>query len=347
MDGVYTGRSLRGAHGEGKAAAVRELAAEAGLDLAASTAYSDSHTDLPFLEAVGNPVVVNPDRELRESQSSATGRSSSSAELAYPSVRRLHPALIGLPFVVGAGAGMWAARAPCGLRSGSRRSGSPRPTRQRSVEHFLDAERAASSATGSARIEWLETLGDLKPTRGRSGYAVARLRALGRHGALGYLTLAAVCDAQLARPAGTGAGRGWIELFPDGGARLVLVRRLAQGGARRGIDGDVAGGCPIRRAASRSRAPIRSRSRSRARTASRSSRTSRGRSHLRRRPARCARAEELVPFGGEQAHKAFALALGLDLLVASLAGEGYGAVLVVARSRRRTPCRSYEGGRPG
>ena len=30
-------------------------------------------------------------------------------ELAYPSVRRLHPALIGLPFVVGAGAAMWAA----------------------------------------------------------------------------------------------------------------------------------------------------------------------------------------------------------------------------------------------
>ena len=35
------------------------------LDLAASTAYSDSHTDLPFLEAVGRPVVVNPDRDLR------------------------------------------------------------------------------------------------------------------------------------------------------------------------------------------------------------------------------------------------------------------------------------------
>lgn len=42
--------------------------------------------------------------------------------------------------------------------------------------------------------------------------------------------------------------------------------------------------------------------------------------------------EDLVPFGGEQAHKAFALALGLHLLVDALAGgEGYGAVLVVAR----------------
>jgi hypothetical protein len=42
--------------------------------------------------------------------------------------------------------------------------------------------------------------------------------------------------------------------------------------------------------------------------------------------------EELVPFGDEQAHKAFALALGLQLLVDSLTGdENYGAVLLVAR----------------
>jgi hypothetical protein len=41
--------------------------------------------------------------------------------------------------------------------------------------------------------------------------------------------------------------------------------------------------------------------------------------------------EELVPFGGEQAHKPFALAIGLQLLVDALAGDGYGAVMVVAR----------------
>ena len=41
--------------------------------------------------------------------------------------------------------------------------------------------------------------------------------------------------------------------------------------------------------------------------------------------------EELVPFGGEQAHKAFALAVGLELLVSALAGPEHGAVLVVAR----------------
>jgi HAD superfamily hydrolase (TIGR01490 family) len=64
-DGAYTGRSIRACHAEVKADAVRELAAEAGFDLARSTAYSDSHTDLPFLEAVGRPVAVNPDRRLR------------------------------------------------------------------------------------------------------------------------------------------------------------------------------------------------------------------------------------------------------------------------------------------
>jgi HAD superfamily hydrolase (TIGR01490 family) len=65
VDGVYTGRILRAAHGAGKAAALRELAERQGIDLAASTAYSDSHTDVPFLEAVGHPVAVNPDRRLR------------------------------------------------------------------------------------------------------------------------------------------------------------------------------------------------------------------------------------------------------------------------------------------
>jgi HAD superfamily hydrolase (TIGR01490 family) len=64
-DGVYTGEILFYAYGEGKAEAMRTLASERGYDLAASYAYSDSHTDLPMLEAVGHPVAVNPDSELR------------------------------------------------------------------------------------------------------------------------------------------------------------------------------------------------------------------------------------------------------------------------------------------
>ena len=43
-----------------------------------------------------------------------------------------------------------------------------------------------------------------------------------------------------------------------------------------------------------------------------------------------ARPEELVPFGGPHAHKAFALAVGLELFVAALAGPDHSAVLLAA-----------------
>lgn len=65
VDGVYTGRSLLAAHGEGKALLLRQLAEVERLDLARSSAYSDSYSDVPFLEAVGRPVAANPDRRLR------------------------------------------------------------------------------------------------------------------------------------------------------------------------------------------------------------------------------------------------------------------------------------------
>jgi len=64
-DGVYTGRLVGGLlHGEAKAAAVRALAAREGLDLALCSAYSDSANDLPMLQLVGHPHVVNPDSRL-------------------------------------------------------------------------------------------------------------------------------------------------------------------------------------------------------------------------------------------------------------------------------------------
>lgn len=54
------------AMGPGKAEAMRATADRDGIDLAASFAYSDSFTDMPMLEAVGNPIAVNPEKELRE-----------------------------------------------------------------------------------------------------------------------------------------------------------------------------------------------------------------------------------------------------------------------------------------
>lgn len=65
-DGRYTGVLEFYCYGPSKADAMRELAERDGLDLDASYAYSDSGTDAPMLEAVGNPVAVNPDRELRK-----------------------------------------------------------------------------------------------------------------------------------------------------------------------------------------------------------------------------------------------------------------------------------------
>ena len=109
VDGRYTGRSLRACHGEGKAEAVRELAAAEDLDLGRSTAYSDSHTDLPFLEAVGRPVAVNADRELRRIASARGWPMLTFSDPLYPAARRrLRPALLGVPLALGAA--VWAAR---------------------------------------------------------------------------------------------------------------------------------------------------------------------------------------------------------------------------------------------
>lgn len=61
----YTGEVDFYAYGPQKADEVRRIAAEEGIDLEGSYAYSDSATDVPLLETVGHPVAVNPDRELR------------------------------------------------------------------------------------------------------------------------------------------------------------------------------------------------------------------------------------------------------------------------------------------
>ena len=65
-DGIYTG-VLDGKllHGAQKAIAIQELAAARGFDLNQCYSYSDSHNDIPLLQAVGNPCAINPDAVLR------------------------------------------------------------------------------------------------------------------------------------------------------------------------------------------------------------------------------------------------------------------------------------------
>jgi phosphoserine phosphatase len=64
--GRYTGELEFYAYGEAKADEVRRLAESEGISLDDSFAYSDSATDLPLMEAVGHPVAVNADKDLRK-----------------------------------------------------------------------------------------------------------------------------------------------------------------------------------------------------------------------------------------------------------------------------------------
>jgi HAD superfamily hydrolase (TIGR01490 family) len=97
-DGVYTGKLVGGLlHGEAKAAAVQALARREGLDLSRSSAYSDSVNDLPMLELVGYPHVVNPDARLL-----AEARLRNWPVHDFRSGRRV--AMIALPIAAGAGA---------------------------------------------------------------------------------------------------------------------------------------------------------------------------------------------------------------------------------------------------
>jgi LDH2 family malate/lactate/ureidoglycolate dehydrogenase len=198
--------------------------------------------------------------------------------------------------------------------------------------HFDDSERRGKVGHGYSRIEWLETLPDLhpeaRPERVAAGEAYERWDG---RGALGYLTLAAACDAQLAAPpeqarlvvAGhcfpTGALGHWVRRLAEGGLVAALTatspKRLApaEGGPKLAGTNPLAIGVP----SSDGRPVITD--------------VSMGKVTYGDVIAGTAREDDLVPFGGEQAHKAFALALGLQLFVDALAGDGYGAVLVVAR----------------
>jgi (2R)-3-sulfolactate dehydrogenase (NADP+) len=200
--------------------------------------------------------------------------------------------------------------------------------------HFLDAEARGSLGHGLSRIEWLESWESLpvgiRPERvvSEPGYELWDGR-----GGLGYLTLAAAVDAQLADPPSharvvvctrtfpTGVLGYWVRRLADGGLAAVLTatspRRLASpaGGA------PLAGTNPLAIAVPSSDGkPV-------------VTDVSMGAVTHGDVLAGRARPEELVPFGGQQSHKAFALAVGLQLLVDALVPhDGHGAVLVVARA---------------
>jgi HAD superfamily hydrolase (TIGR01490 family) len=64
--GAFTGKLVEPlCYGVGKVARTKRLADELGFAIEDATFYSDSLTDLPLLEAVREPVVINPDARLR------------------------------------------------------------------------------------------------------------------------------------------------------------------------------------------------------------------------------------------------------------------------------------------
>jgi LDH2 family malate/lactate/ureidoglycolate dehydrogenase len=200
------------------------------------------------------------------------------------------------------------------------------------AHHFLDAERRGKQGHGLSRIDWLAGLDgldpDAKPERVTSENGFERWEA---RGALGYLVLDAVVESQLASPpaharlvvaAGafpTGVLGYWVRRLALGGLAAALTatspRRLPhpEGGPPLAGTNPLAIGVP----SSDGRPLV--------------SDVSMGRVTYGDVLSGAAAPEQLVPFGGEQAHKAFALAVGLHAFVDALAGEDGGAVFVVAR----------------
>lgn len=200
------------------------------------------------------------------------------------------------------------------------------------ADHFLDAEARGKRGHGLARVEWLAELPDLDPSaRPRRLLAEPAYERWEGNGALGYLTLAAICDAQLADPPPHARVVAAADCFPTG-MLGYWVRRLADGGLVAALTAT----SPPRLAHPDGSEPLVGTTPLAIGIPSPDGRplvadVSMGAVTHGDVIAGLAEPEELVPFGGPQAYKAFALAAGLQLLVESFGVGTYGALLVVAR----------------
>jgi LDH2 family malate/lactate/ureidoglycolate dehydrogenase len=199
------------------------------------------------------------------------------------------------------------------------------------VAHFVDADRRGKAGHGLARVDWLETVRfdpDARPVLLESEEGFERWDG---NGALGYLVLERIVRATLDDPPERARVVVARRCFPTG-VLGYWTRRLAEGGLVAALtatsprrlpppDGGepLTGTNPLSIAIpSSDRAPV-------------VADVSMGAVTHGDVLAGRAAPEELVPFGGGQSHKAFALAVGLELLVSALAGPEHGAVLVAAR----------------
>ena len=200
-------------------------------------------------------------------------------------------------------------------------------------DHFQAAEASGREGHGFRRIEWLESWSELRadarPSRVVSEPGYQRWRG---GGALGYLVLDAAVHAQLADPPEHGRLVVCDDTFPTG-MLGYWVRRLADGGLVGALTatsprrlGHPDGGPKLTGTNPLAIAVPSSGGRSVVADVSMG--------NLTYGDVLAGRGEEdeLAPFGGEQAHKAFALAVGLQLFVDALTpSDGFGAVLLLAR----------------
>jgi LDH2 family malate/lactate/ureidoglycolate dehydrogenase len=200
-------------------------------------------------------------------------------------------------------------------------------------EHFDDAEQRGKLGHGHSRIAWLETQDVFDP--GAAPIVQEETDAYWRwnaNGAIGYLTVRAAVQRTIEQPPAharlvvleqcfpTGTLGHYARLLARNGLVGVLTAtsppRLAHPGGGPKLTGTnpLAFGIP-----SSAGDPV-------------VADVSMGAVTWGDVIAGLASEEQLVPFGGESAHKAFALAVGLQLLVDSLVGvPGHGVVLLVAR----------------
>ena len=199
------------------------------------------------------------------------------------------------------------------------------------LAHFTDADRRGKHGHGLSRVAWLETQSFDPVARARRVFADDGFERWDGDGALGYLVLDEIVRTTLAsQPARarvvvaercfpTGVLGYWVRRLADEGFVAALTttspRRLPHpdGGPPLTGTNPLAIAIP-----SSDGSPV-------------VADVSMGAVTHGDVLAGTARPEELVPFGGEQSYKAFALAVGLELLVGALAGPDPGAVLVVAR----------------
>jgi (2R)-3-sulfolactate dehydrogenase (NADP+) len=197
--------------------------------------------------------------------------------------------------------------------------------------HFADAERRGKAGHGFSRVAWLETQDFdpvAQPTRTLAEEGFERWDG---GGALGYLVLEKIVRATLATPPRHARVVVARRCFPSG-VLGYWARRLAEGGLVAALTATsprrlphssggppLTGTNPLAIAIPSSEGPPVVAD------------VSMGAVTHGDVLAGRAQPEELVPFGGAHAHKAFSLAVGIELLVGALAGDEHGAVLVVAR----------------